>query len=153
MEAVTSSQATTVTLPTDQQILITRTFDAAPHLVYRALTTPELVSRWWPAGLGGATSIEIDLRVGGAWRYAMVTPGGFEVAYQATDGALHAYSSITKVASSLHLGMKAGTSPAITALPSGGFAVAIVANNGNLWTWSSGVGAPANSAAIWLARV
>lgn len=80
MEAVTGNRTTTVTLPTDRQILITRTFDAAPHLVYRALTTPELVSRWWPAGLVGVTSIDIDLRVGGVWRYAMVTDDGTEVA-------------------------------------------------------------------------
>jgi uncharacterized protein YndB with AHSA1/START domain len=44
------------------------------------LTTPELVSRWWPAGLVGVTSIDIDLRVGGVWRYAMVTDDGTEVA-------------------------------------------------------------------------
>jgi uncharacterized protein YndB with AHSA1/START domain len=80
MTAETGSRATTVTLPTDEQILITRTFDAAPHLVYRALTTPELVSRWWPAGLDGETRIDIDLRVGGAWRYAMVTNDGTEIA-------------------------------------------------------------------------
>jgi uncharacterized protein YndB with AHSA1/START domain len=69
-----------VTLPTDKQILITRTFEAAPLLVYRALTTPELVSRWWPAGLDGVTSIDIDLRVGGAWRYAIRTNDAAEFA-------------------------------------------------------------------------
>ena len=36
-----------VTLPTDEQILITREFDAPKHLVYKAYTTPELVRRWW----------------------------------------------------------------------------------------------------------
>ena len=80
MTAEIGSRTTTVTLPTNTQILITRTFDAAPHLVYRALTTPELVSRWWPAGLAGVTTIDIDLRVGGAWRYALVTSDGTEVA-------------------------------------------------------------------------
>src|SRR6516164_173199 len=80
MTAVTGNATTAVTLPTDEQILITRTFDAPPHLVYRALTTPELVARWWPAGLEGVTSIDIDLRVGGPWRYAIVTVDGAEVA-------------------------------------------------------------------------
>src|SRR5262252_4938258 len=80
MTTVTGSGTTTVTLPTDKQILITRTFDAAPNLVYRALTTPELVGRWWPAGLGGVTTIDIDLRVGRTWRYALVTDDGTEVA-------------------------------------------------------------------------
>ena len=45
--AVTSSGTATVTLPTDEQILITREFDAPKHLVYKAWTTPELVKRWW----------------------------------------------------------------------------------------------------------
>ena len=79
--AVTSSGTATVTLPTDEQILITRKFDAPRHLVYRAWTTPELVKRWWHAKRGTMTVAEIDLRVGGRWRYAMVTDGGFEVGF------------------------------------------------------------------------
>jgi uncharacterized protein YndB with AHSA1/START domain len=70
-----------VTLPTDEQILITREFAAPRHLVYEAWTTPELVKRWWHANRGEMTVAEIDLRVGGAWRYAMVTPDGTEVAF------------------------------------------------------------------------
>ena len=79
--AVTSSGTATVTLPTDEQILITREFDAPRHLVYRAWTTPELVKRWWHAKRGKMTVAEIDLRVGGRWRYVMVTDGGFEVGF------------------------------------------------------------------------
>jgi uncharacterized protein YndB with AHSA1/START domain len=75
------SATATVELPTDEQIRITREFDAPRYLVYKAWTTPELVERWWHAGRGRVTSIEIDLRVGGTWRYAMVTPDGFEVAF------------------------------------------------------------------------
>jgi uncharacterized protein YndB with AHSA1/START domain len=78
---VTSSGTATVTLPTDEQILITREFDAPKHLVYEAWTTPELVKRWWSGSLGVTTIAEIDLRVGGVWRYVMVTDGGFEVAF------------------------------------------------------------------------
>jgi uncharacterized protein YndB with AHSA1/START domain len=76
-----SSGTATVTLPTDEEILITRELDAPRHLVYRAYTTPELVRRWWPGRRGEMTVAEIDLRVGGAWRYAMVADGGFEVAF------------------------------------------------------------------------
>ena len=76
-----SSGTATVTLPTDEQILITREFDAPKHLVYRAWTTPELVKRWWHAKRGEVTIAEIDLRVGGRWRYVMVADGGFEVAF------------------------------------------------------------------------
>jgi uncharacterized protein YndB with AHSA1/START domain len=78
---VTSSGTATVTLPTDEQILITREFDAPRHLVYKAWTTPELVRRWWNARRGEVTTCEIDLRVGGTWRSVMVTEDGFEVAF------------------------------------------------------------------------
>jgi uncharacterized protein YndB with AHSA1/START domain len=81
MEAMTSSGTATVTLPTDEQILITREFDAPRHLVYKAWTTPELVKRWWSGGHGEVTIAEIDLRVGGTWRYVMVANEGFEVGF------------------------------------------------------------------------
>ena len=77
----TSSRTAKVTLPADTQILITREFDAPKHLVYEAWTTPELVRRWWHAKRGEVTVVEIDLRVGGAWRYVMTANGGFEVAF------------------------------------------------------------------------
>jgi uncharacterized protein YndB with AHSA1/START domain len=79
--AVTTSESATVTLPSDDQILITREFDAPRNLVYEAWTTPELVRQWWHANRGEMTVAEIDLRVGGRWRYAMVTEGGVEVAF------------------------------------------------------------------------
>ena len=76
-----TSQKATVTLPAEDQILIRREFDAPKHLVYKAYTTPELVRRWWHAKRGEMTSCEIDLRVGGQWRYVMIAHGGFEVAF------------------------------------------------------------------------
>jgi len=76
-----SSGTAKVTLPTDEQILITRRFAAPRHLVYRAWTTPELVKQWWSGGHGTMTVAEIDLRVGGRWRYVLVADGGFEVAF------------------------------------------------------------------------
>jgi uncharacterized protein YndB with AHSA1/START domain len=81
MVAVTSSRTAVVTLPTDTQILITRDFNAPRHLVYKAWTTPELITRWWSGDRGEVTSIEVDLRVGGKWRYVMTAIGGFEVAF------------------------------------------------------------------------
>jgi uncharacterized protein YndB with AHSA1/START domain len=79
--AMTSSGTATLTLPTDEQILIIREFDAPKHLVYKAWTTPELVKRWWHAKRGEVTVAEIDLRVGGLWRYVMVADDGFEVGF------------------------------------------------------------------------
>jgi uncharacterized protein YndB with AHSA1/START domain len=79
--SVASSGTAAVTLPADDQILITREFDAPKHLVYRAWTEPELVRCWWTANRGEITVAEIDLRVGGTWRYVMVAEGGLEVAF------------------------------------------------------------------------
>jgi uncharacterized protein YndB with AHSA1/START domain len=79
--SMTSSGTATVTLPTDDQILITREFAAPAHLVFRAWTEPDLVRRWWAGDHGEVTLAEIDLRVGGAWRYVMVGHAGQEVAF------------------------------------------------------------------------
>jgi len=79
--AVTSSGTAVVTLPTDTQIQVTRDFAAPKHLVYKAWTTPELIKRWWHAKRGEATIAEVDLRVGGKWRWVMVTNNGLEVAF------------------------------------------------------------------------
>lgn len=79
--AMTNSGAAKVTLPSDTQILVTREFEAPRELVYRAWTTPELVKRWWSGRRGEMTVADIDLRVGGRWRYVMIASGGFEVAF------------------------------------------------------------------------
>jgi uncharacterized protein YndB with AHSA1/START domain len=81
MAVAGNSGTAKVTLPADDQILIEREFGAPAHLVYRAWTTPDLVSRWWPGRRGTMVSCEIDLRVGGRWRYAMTANEGFEVAF------------------------------------------------------------------------
>jgi uncharacterized protein YndB with AHSA1/START domain len=77
----TTNNKAKLTLPTDEQILIEREFDAPPHLVYAAWTTPELAKRGWHAKRGEVTLVEIDLRVGGRWRYVMVTDDGREVGF------------------------------------------------------------------------
>ena len=81
MATMPSSGTAQVTLPSDEEILITREFDAPRDLVFKVWTTPDLVGRWWSGQRGKTTSIEIDLRVGGAWRYVMVANEGFEVAF------------------------------------------------------------------------
>ena len=81
METMATKGTAKVTLPTDEQILITREFAAPPDLVFKAWTTPELVRRWWAGKRGEMTLVEIDLRVGGTWRYVMVAGEGFEVAF------------------------------------------------------------------------
>ncbi|MEA5598185.1 SRPBCC family protein [Rivularia sp. UHCC 0363] len=60
-----------LTLPSEREILVTRVFDAPQALIFEAWTTPNHVKRWF--GCGSMTMIvcEIDLRVGGNWRYVL----------------------------------------------------------------------------------
>ena len=84
METMTSSGKAVVTLPAETQILIVREFDAPKHLLYRAYTEPDLIKQWWSGQRGVVVSAEVDLRVGGNWRYVMTANEGFEVAFHGT---------------------------------------------------------------------
>ncbi|WP_437934105.1 SRPBCC family protein [Sorangium sp. So ce341] len=67
-----------VTTPSEQEIHMTRLFNAPRHLVFEAMTKPEHVKRWWGC-LGEGYSVpvcEIDLRPGGAWRFVNRHPHG-----------------------------------------------------------------------------
>jgi uncharacterized protein YndB with AHSA1/START domain len=70
-----------VTLPSDLEILIERKFDYPAALVFKAYTTPELVKRWWGFETSEWLVCEIDLRVGGMWRYVTREQEGYEVAF------------------------------------------------------------------------
>lgn len=65
-----------VTLPSDNEILLTRVFDAPRHLVFEALTKPELIKRWFGPHGWSLSVCEVDFRIGGAWRYVMQGPDG-----------------------------------------------------------------------------
>jgi uncharacterized protein YndB with AHSA1/START domain len=65
MTTVTSSGRARVTLVGETDIRIERDFDAPRARVYRAVTEPELIKRWWNAKRGEVTICEVDLRVGG----------------------------------------------------------------------------------------
>ena len=78
-----SSHTFEVTTPSDREIRMTRTFAAPRRLVFEVLTKPEHVKRWW-----GVLSddyvvevCEIDLRVGGAWRWISRFPRGEAIFY------------------------------------------------------------------------
>ena len=79
--ALATSGTAKVTLPTDEEILITREFDARRALVWRAWTEPELLRRWWNGRRGQMSVVDVDLRVGGTWRSVMLADGGHEVAF------------------------------------------------------------------------
>jgi uncharacterized protein YndB with AHSA1/START domain len=65
-----------VTTPSDREIVLTRVFDAPRSLVFDAMTKPELVKRWYGCRGWSLVTCEIDLRVGGKWRYVMHGPDG-----------------------------------------------------------------------------
>ncbi len=70
----------TVTTPSDREVQMTRLFQAPRALVYEAHTRPELVRRWLGAHNGWSMAVcEIDLRVGGAYRYLWRGPGNAEM--------------------------------------------------------------------------
>jgi uncharacterized protein YndB with AHSA1/START domain len=72
-----------VTTPSDDEIRLTRLFDAPRALVFDAMTKPEHVKQWW-GRLGEGDSVpvcEIDLRPGGAWRFVNRHPKGEAVYY------------------------------------------------------------------------
>jgi uncharacterized protein YndB with AHSA1/START domain len=65
----------------DREILLVREFRANRELVFDALTRPELLKRWHGARGWNLVSCEVDLRVGGKWRFVSAGPGGERMAY------------------------------------------------------------------------
>jgi uncharacterized protein YndB with AHSA1/START domain len=75
---VANKETFKVSTPSDTDIAMTRTFDAPPRLVFEAMTKPEHVKQWW-GQLGDGYSVpvcEIDLRIGGKWRFVNRHPKG-----------------------------------------------------------------------------
>jgi uncharacterized protein YndB with AHSA1/START domain len=70
-----------VATPTDTTIELTRAFDAPRRLVFDAFTTPELLTRWFGRHGWNLVVCEIDLRVGGRWRFVSRGPGGAEMGH------------------------------------------------------------------------
>jgi uncharacterized protein YndB with AHSA1/START domain len=73
-----NSDTFSVSTPSDRAIRMTRLFDAPRHLVWEAMSKPEHIRRWWGA-LGEGYSVpvcEVDLRVGGRWRFVNRHPKG-----------------------------------------------------------------------------
>jgi len=69
-----------ITIPTDREIAMTRVFEAPRHRVFDALTKPELVQRWLLGPDGWSMPVcEIDLKVGGAYRYVWRRKDGSEM--------------------------------------------------------------------------
>ncbi|MEO3821539.1 SRPBCC family protein [Plantactinospora sp. B24E8] len=65
-----------VSTPADRDIVLTRDFDAPRRLVFDALTRPDLLRRWFGAQGWQLVVCEVDLRVGGTWRFVSQGPDG-----------------------------------------------------------------------------
>lgn len=76
------SGKTTLSTPTDREIVTERIFDAPPERVYAAFTDPQLIPQWWGPRRMTTTVQEMDVRVGGRWRFVSSEPGGPEQAFK-----------------------------------------------------------------------
>ncbi|MGC4055980.1 MAG: SRPBCC family protein [Paludibaculum sp.] len=86
-----------VTTPTQREIVLTRVFDAPRHLVFDAFTKPELLKRWFGPRGWQLSVCEIDLRVGGTFRFVLRGPDGREM------GMRGVYREITPPERSVHM--------------------------------------------------
>lgn len=74
------ARALRVTTPAPTDIVLTRVFNAPRHLVFDTLTRPELLRRWFGARGWRLVECEVDLQIGGSWRFVSVGPGGLKMA-------------------------------------------------------------------------
>jgi uncharacterized protein YndB with AHSA1/START domain len=73
--------ASSVTLPSDREIVMSRVFNAPRELVFKALTDPHLIPQWW--GQRNSTTFvdKMDVRPGGIWRFVERAADGNEYAF------------------------------------------------------------------------
>ncbi|MGO4712973.1 SRPBCC family protein [Bradyrhizobium sp. 2TAF24] len=92
---------TSMELKSDREIIITRTFNAPPRIVFDAWTRPELVRRWWAPISRGVSVVlcEADVRVGGSYRYVLRTDAGDEFGFsgQYSEVTPHSRLAYTQV--------------------------------------------------------
>lgn len=68
----------------EREIVVIRSFDAAPDMVFDCWTIPALIRRWMGPPDWVMTTCEFDARVGGQWRFVSKGPDGFEMAHGGT---------------------------------------------------------------------
>jgi uncharacterized protein YndB with AHSA1/START domain len=81
MTMIKSNDATTITLPSEREIVMTRVFDAPRELVFKALTDPARIAQWWGPRRLTTTVAQLDLRPGGVWRFVQHDADGNEYAF------------------------------------------------------------------------
>lgn len=86
-----------VTNPTDREVVMTRVFDAPRHMVFDAFTKPELLKRWFGPRGWSLVVCEVDLRVGGGFRFVLRGPDGRDM------GMRGVYREIVRPERSVHI--------------------------------------------------
>ena len=86
-----------VTTPSDREILMARVFDAPRHLVFEAMTRADLLKRWFGPHGWSLVVCEVDLRVGGGFRFVLRSPDGTDM------GMRGVYREIVRPERSVHL--------------------------------------------------
>lgn len=77
----TQSKESTLRVLSDTQIEMSRVFNAPRELVWKAMTDPEAIPHWWGFRDGKVVVDQMDVRIGGVWRYIGTDPDGNEHAF------------------------------------------------------------------------
>ncbi|HEX8966614.1 MAG TPA: SRPBCC family protein [Chloroflexota bacterium] len=77
-----STSATTFSMPSDLEIVMSRVFDAPRELVWKAVTEPRHLAQWWGPREYTLSVCEVDLRPGGAWHFVHRAPDGNEYPFR-----------------------------------------------------------------------
>jgi len=82
--ATKTKYETTLTLPSDREILMTRKFEAPREVVWDTITDPDLIPKWWGFARDVTEVKKMDVRKGGHWRYITHTSGGEDIDFHGT---------------------------------------------------------------------
>jgi uncharacterized protein YndB with AHSA1/START domain len=82
--AIKTKHETTLSLPSDREILMTRKFDAPREVVWECITDPNLIPKWWGFRADATEVKKMDVRPGGKWQYITHTSGGEDVDFHGT---------------------------------------------------------------------
>jgi uncharacterized protein YndB with AHSA1/START domain len=92
-----STDTLQVTTPSERQVVLTRVFDAPRQMVFDAFSKPELLKRWFGPRGWSLETCEVDLRVGGGFRFVLAGPNG------ARMGMRGVYTEIAPPERSVHI--------------------------------------------------
>ena len=80
------SDLTVIAEPGQHDVVVTRSFDAPRDVVFKAMTSPEHLSKWWGLKESETVIDQAELRRGGSWRFVERMPDGQSYAFR---GVIH----------------------------------------------------------------